>query len=504
MISALLLACAALLTFSIFGVFKCIRTVFFHPLSNVPGPWYAAVSDLWLTSHTFRFQNTEIIHELLKKYGPVVRIGPDKVAFCDAEVMRDIYLVQKFEKSQFYKAFKIRGVEQSLTLLDNASHSARRKASGPHYTVANIALLQPEIQNHTLELVESLESCTVSVDCLHLLRNFMADNIVFSTFGYNLGALQKWTMNTPDDFSVAISDFPKKGMLMGLTSTLFSPWAWEALCRIPHERWKKLAHCDEFLEEFVVARIEELQHQVHTGKEFEKVPFVSRLLEYRSSSNEALPFSAVVAEAVSHMIAGTETTSTTLSYFFWKLSCRSDVMQKLQKEIDNVMPDPRVIPDLSVLQNLPYLNAFISEGLRLHGVLTGILERVVPSTGNYNLMGYSLPPGTVVATQPWSIHRDPRVFPRPDEFDPDRWLDDSKEGSADRAARMMPFGIGTRICAGQHFAQAVIRIAVAAVVRNFVIRPDSTTTQESMKMRHSFVAFPAAGECKLIFVPRRE
>ncbi|KAJ7460229.1 cytochrome P450, partial [Mycena latifolia] len=145
-------------------------------------------------------------------------------------------------------------------------------------------------------------------------------------------------------------------------------------------------------------------------------------------------------------IAGTGTTSTTLSHFFWKLSCRSDVMQKLQKEIDNVMPDPRVIPDLSVFQNLPYLNALISEGFCLHGVLTGILERVVPSTGNYNLMGNNRPPGTVVATQPWSIHRDPRVFPRPDEFDPDRWLYDSTEGSTERAARMMLFGIGTRIC----------------------------------------------------------
>lgn len=61
-------------------------------------------------------------------------------------------------------------------------------------------------------------------------------------------------------------------------------------------------------------------------------------------------------------IAGSDTTSTTLSYFFWELSRRPDIAKKLHAEIDEAMADPRVIPDISVLQNLPYLDAFIKEG----------------------------------------------------------------------------------------------------------------------------------------------
>jgi cytochrome P450 len=61
-------------------------------------------------------------------------------------------------------------------------------------------------------------------------------------------------------------------------------------------------------------------------------------------------------------IAGSDTSSTSLSYFFWELSRRPDIMKKLQTELDEVMVDPLAIPDVTVLQRLPYLNAFIKEG----------------------------------------------------------------------------------------------------------------------------------------------
>jgi hypothetical protein len=118
-------------------------------------------------------------------------------------------------------------------------------------------------------------------------------------------------------------------------------------------------------------------------------------------------------------------------------------------------------------------------------MVPSLLERIVPPGGNFQLMEYSLPPGTVVGTQAWSVHRDSEVFPSPETFDPDRWLDD--KGSAVRAASMMPFGLGTRVCVGQALAQAALRIALAALVRNFAITADQSTTKASMTMRHGFV-----------------
>ena len=223
-------------------------------------------------------------------------------------------------------------------------------------------------------------------------------------------------------------------------------------------------------------------------------------------------------------IAGSDTTNISLSYFFWELSRRADVVRKLQAELDQAMPDPHVIPDISVLQKLPYLNAFIKEGtlgctfpkrrilpnskiiiisppagLRVHGSTPSLLERVIPSCSSKNgtpnesfdLMGYALPPGTIVATQAWSMHRDPSVFPSPSTFLPDRWLQTHAPDNTEQLAQMqqhyMPFGTGSRGCGGQNLAMMMLRITVAAIARNFDIAAPPETNDKSMEVRDSFV-----------------
>jgi cytochrome P450 len=104
-------------------------------------------------------------------------------------------------------------------------------------------------------------------------------------------------------------------------------------------------------------------------------------------------------------------------------------------------------------------------------------------------MGFALPPGTVVATQGWSMHRDASIFPSPDTFLPDRWLEtpDNGEELQVMAQHMMPFGTGSRICGGQNLAQFMLRIVVAVIVRNFEVIAPPQTTEKSMEMRDSFV-----------------
>lgn len=96
-VSFLLLATFALLCLSFYRVF-------FSPLAAIPGPWYAAISDFWLTTHVARLQQCTTVQSLFDKYGPVVRIGPNKIAFCDFTTMRSVYCINKFEKSTYYKS----------------------------------------------------------------------------------------------------------------------------------------------------------------------------------------------------------------------------------------------------------------------------------------------------------------------------------------------------------------------------------------------------------------
>jgi hypothetical protein len=85
-----------------------------------------------------------------------------------------------------------------------------------------------------------------------------------------------------------------------------------------------------------------------------------------------------------------------------------------------------------------------------------LLERVVPKSASKNnsfseafdLMGYELPPGTIVGTQAWSMHRCASVFPSPEAFLPDWWLGADDGALATMTRNMMPFGTGSRVCGG--------------------------------------------------------
>jgi hypothetical protein len=88
-----------------------------------------------------------------------------------------------------------------------------------------------------------------------------------------------------------------------------------------------------------------------------------------------------------------------------------------------------------------------------------------------------------------SMHRDPSVFPCPDTFLPERWLETPENGEdlIKMAQYMMPFGTGSRVCGGQNFAQMTLRIAVAVIARNFDVEAPPETNDKTMEMRDSFV-----------------
>jgi len=121
---------------------------------------------------------------------------------------------------------------------------------------------------------------------------------------------------------------------------------------------------------------------------------VARMLVGKAT--EALSQEEIVAETTGQIIAGTDTTSTTLSFLLFELSKRPDVSAKLQAEIDSVIVDPASIPDNRTLRDLPYLNSVISEDLRIYSAQPSPLDRIVPPAhGPLRILGYDIPAGTL-------------------------------------------------------------------------------------------------------------
>ena len=114
-------------------------------------------------------------------------------------------------------------------------------------------------------------------------------------------------------------------------------------------------------------------------------------------------------EAGGYIVAGSDTTAITLTYLIHTVCKHKHVQSKLVAELAS-LPKDTINRDV---RELPYLNQVISETLRLYPAVPGALPRTVPLEGA-NLAGYQIPGGTTVATQAYSLHRDPSLFPDPE------------------------------------------------------------------------------------------
>ncbi|KZP04213.1 cytochrome P450 [Athelia psychrophila] len=189
-------------------------------------------------------------------------------------------------------------------------------------------------------------------------------------------------------------------------------------------------------------------------------------------------------------LAGTDTTLSPFCTSSGEMSHRPDIIAKLQVDLYAAMPDPNTIPNITVLQKLPYFNAITKEELLIswspsawcspqplgaRRPLVQIQQRYLPES--FDPMSYALPPGTVVVTQAWSIHRDPAAHrpPRPVVF-------------RDRGPTRTDAGafIGSRICRSMALAMMTMPVAVAALTGTFEVVAAEGKDEKSMEPRDGF------------------
>ena len=165
---------------------------------------------------------------------------------------------------------------------------------------------------------------------------------------------------------------------------------------------------------------------------------LSRLLE-KSGSN--LDVTDISAECCDHMVAGIDTTGDALCFLMWQLS-QPDYLHyqdKIREELQS-NHDAR-------FDELPFLDAIVQEGLRCFPAIPMSLPRFVPSGGR-TIDGYFVPENATVSSQAYSVNRyDQAVFPSPDTFQPERWL--QPDGEAERKRVMFAFSHGGRGCVGK-------------------------------------------------------
>jgi cytochrome P450 len=169
-------------------------------------------------------------------------------------------------------------------------------------------------------------------------------------------------------------------------------------------------------------------------------------------------------EALTIFLAGHETTANALAWTWYLLSQNPEAEAKLHAELDAVLDDGR-LPTVEDLPRLRYTEMVLAESMRLYPPAWVVGRLAVKE---YAVGDHVAAQGTLVLISQYVLHRDPRFFPDPLRFDPERWTPEAKEARPQYA--YFPFGGGARRCIGEGFAWMEGTLIIAAIARRWRMR----------------------------------
>ncbi|KAI1734041.1 cytochrome P450 monooxygenase-like protein [Xylaria scruposa] len=440
-------ALAVTLSIILYYAAQTVYLLFFHPLAKYPGPKLAAISELWwvwaLRSDRFPF----IIYDLHKKHGDVIRIGPNELSFATAEAFQDIHgHVSKgkarFLKTEFYDNDD--PVPRIVGARDPEVHARQRKALSHAFSAKSLRDQEEIVQKYVDGFVQQLaklgEHGAKALNVPETFNWLTFDVIGDLSFGEPFGGVAKgethvWIKVILDSVLHMQTTFLRKRL------PLLNPIMPYIL---PKGSTEKVKTHREFSKRLSQKRLQ----MGDTGR----ADFFSHMLKKNTMSVQEM-----MSQTSTLIIAGSETTATSLSGITWFLLKNPDCMLRLQKEVRGAFTSLDEITGESTA-GLPYLHGVIEESLRLFPPVPFSLPRHSPGAV---VDGYYVPKGTVVSVAALNLTRDPRYWHDPDNFRPERWIG---EGFNDQKKASQPFSTGPRACLGINLAYLEMKIVLATMV----------------------------------------
>ncbi|KAF2836261.1 putative benzoate 4-monooxygenase [Patellaria atrata CBS 101060] len=434
--------------------------------------------------------------EAHRKYGKLVRIQPNHVSIADPNAIQIIYgHGNGFLKSEYYDAFV--SIQRGLfNTRDRAEHTRKRKMVSHTFSTKSIGQFEQYMHQNLEDFVRQWDRLAekalsedkgyVKFDALHWFNYLAFDIIGDLAFGAPFGMIKagedvaevRVKPDSPPTFAPAIEVLNRRGEVSGTLGCLpaLKPYA----KYLPDPFFSKGIAAVENLAGIAVARVNQ---RLAAGDCVDRVDLLARLMEGRDEKGEKLGRAELTAEALTQLIAGSDTTSnTSCALLFWVLRTEG-VVEKLQKELDAAIPEHVEVPDYDMVKNLPYLDAVIKETMRIHSTSSLGLPRVVPPGQGIHLCGHYFPRSTVLSVPAYTIHHSKQIWgPDADDFNPDRWF----EATQKQKDAFIPFSYGPRACVGRNVAEMELALIVATVFRRY----EFLKYQEEMETREGFLRKP--------------
>ncbi|XP_011175441.1 cytochrome P450 9e2 [Solenopsis invicta] len=220
---------------------------------------------------------------------------------------------------------------------------------------------------------------------------------------------------------------------------------------------------------------------------------IQLMMETRNkNSGPEFDINEMTAQAFVFFLAGFDAVSNAMCFVAHEIGVNPDVQKKLREEIDDVLRQTNGKPTYEAINHMKYLDAVVNESLRLYPGAAFLDRQCVKETelppATPDGESITVKPGDSIWFSSFALHRDPKYYPHPDKFDPERFLNGSVDNSV-----YMPFGIGPRICIANRFALMEIKVMVFYLLWHCDLEPDVKTSVPMVFHKRTFALVPKRG-----------
>ncbi|KAM3509232.1 hypothetical protein MY11210_006415 [Beauveria gryllotalpidicola] len=441
-----------------------VYRIWFHPLSKYPGPKLQAAWYLPHLYHNYLVGNGHLrTTRLHRKYGPIVRIGPNHLAVDGSIGWRDIY-GHKTGKQEFDKFFTpFPNSESSLIIAPKDTHRRIRRQLAHAFSDSALAEQETVVMQYVDLLIDRLtERCGKTINIVKWF-NFTSFDIIgelaysdsfrsLESNGYHPWVLSTFTMIK----SIALRSFLYNYRLLfyiaqSLPVSISPIGAFTKIRGYASEKAvKRLGESDK-----------PRQDQNHKD-------FMSYMLRDNKEGNRGMSDVEIVTTTPTIIIAGSETTATTLAGLVFNLKHNPEAHQSLLDEIRGTFATEEEI-NMKSAAKLQYLQACLNETLRVYPPVPETTPRHSPGA---LINGDYIPKGTRLSVYQWATYRNPNNFADPDLYRPQRWLPTTHPLYDDRYKNdnkdvFKPFSFGARDCIGKNLAMNELRLIASRLLHRF-------------------------------------
>ncbi|KAK3348834.1 cytochrome P450 [Lasiosphaeria hispida] len=460
---------AALVGAALFTAYVVHSFYVWYRLSHVPGPFWPAFSKYWMVSESLKGRQPAAIKEVTDKYGSLARIGPNELVTDDPELLRRMMAVRSaYTRGPWYDALRFDPTRDNLlSQRDDVAHNQLRAKMAAGYAGKENLSMEATIETQISKLIHLIETKYLSttseyrpMDLAQKVQYFTLDVISDLAFGSAFGYLTQ-DGDVFDYIKITTSVIPVMLVLANIPSlaNLLQSRLFRGL--LPKET--DALGFGAFIgvtKKFVSARY----HPSAPSQPDMLGSFIRHGLTQEEASGEALL----------QVIAGSDTSASTIRAVMLHLLSNPAAYRRLQAEID-AAPISSPAKDAEARQ-MPYLQAVIREGLRILPPAAGTFFKTVPEGGDV-IHGMFVPAGTQIGSSPLGIYHSKKIFGEDAElFRPERWL----EAEGEELARMVStvdlvFHYGKYQCLGRPVALMEFNKIFVELLRRFdfqIVRPE--------------------------------